>query len=173
MSVLTQAEFTYYVNNIWKPGNINEQYYYDPNLITATQRACECLSDRDPTVWDIVYELQRDLKLSEENPNAIRAILYDRLTTTDDSNGVLSLTGTENKRLRQLDTIPTGICRDANQVCVLCQDSIQVDADIYCLIQCNHKFHAIEHECLGQHQGIISWLIQHGTCPLCRATVLG
>lgn len=157
--MLREAEYIYFTEAIWKPNDIHPVHFKAPFLIKATQAACKRYDE--PNIWNLIKEVSRVHHTTQPYPNGYRAYLYDILTNNEIRDGDISI----------FDTIPTFIMDDSKytkSTCAMCQEELKNESDVYELPVCKHRFHSCDYECLGEHQDIISWLIKHQTCPLCR-----
>lgn len=78
---------------------------------------------------------------------------------------------------KNLEHLPTAVTTDDKHNCGICQDTIAANTDVYVIPGCGHQFHCIEQECLlceedpSKSTGILNWLRDHHTCPLCSCDV--
>jgi len=66
------------------------------------------------------------------------------------------------KTADELKTDQPQMVEDAADTCAVCIDCFEPDSEVRCL-ECGHVFHK---ECIDP------WLVDHGTCPLCKVLVL-
>ena len=72
-----------------------------------------------------------------------------------------------------IDKLPVNnYCKDncKSTTCSLCQDDFTEEQKIITLLPCNHEFHYIDKECLG-NASIKNWLSSNNFCPLCKTKV--
>jgi hypothetical protein len=54
--------------------------------------------------------------------------------------------------------------------CPLCQSDFELDQQVIILKPCNHRFHLNDSDCLGT-SSIITWLLSHNDCPMCKTKI--
>lgn len=160
-SHVTEAEFEFYISTLWAPNRIKSKYWGYCTLIEATQEACKV--NPEPGIWDIIAYI--NLHKMVQFPNTARAFLYNCFCGNDVD--LFNASDDDIKAFLKYDCIPTEITQSPS-TCVLCLDDMPSGTDVYVLPGCKHTFHACEEDCLGTYKGIVSWLIEHKHCPVCR-----
>ncbi len=67
------------------------------------------------------------------------------------------------------DKLPIETCSQ-KELCLICQEDINIGQKIVKLLPCKHYFHAEPSDCL-EGNSIFSWMKEHNHCPLCKQKV--